>query len=555
MDARFEYLTNLQYKVKTLAARLALFESGEKYVAMKAESRRQLAELEGTIKRLRLELADAHCQTVTVRKNWLQVIEDLEKEHARSLAEKDRTIKAMEARALKAEHQLEEERRKLREKCSELYQVKSELEEEKGRGSRLMLQLKRDHENSSIPSSMKPNRKKIPNSREKTGRRPGGQPGHKGHGKKKHTPTNLVYIPAPEKYACSPDYKPTGRTITKQVVNLSVSIVVDEYSTPEFINKRTSQRVHADFPEGVVNDVNYGGSIKAFSFLLNSRCCVSIGKVKEFLSDITDGGLQVSTGMICGLTKEFSKKTQAEQKEAFSRLLCSPVMGADFTGGRVNGKGFQIAVCTAPDTVMYFVREHKGHKGVAGTPVEDFRGILVHDHDKTFYKYGSSHQECLAHVLRYLKGSMENEPGLKWNKQMHELIREMIHCRNALDQDADLDAGKAAGFEARYMEILGVAEGEYEYEPPRKYYKDGYNLYRRLLEYKDSHLLFLYDKRVPTNNNLSERMIRILKAKQKQVMTFRSPESLEYLCDSLGMIALLRMQGENLYSSAADIFN
>ena len=35
-----------------------------------------------------------------------------------------------------------------------------------------------------------------------------------------------------------------------------------------------------------------------------------------------------------------------------------------------------------------------------------------------FYHYGTNHQECLAHVLRYLKNSMENEPERTWNKEM-----------------------------------------------------------------------------------------------------------------------------------------
>ncbi len=48
-------------------------------------------------------------------------------------------------------------------------------------------------------------------------------------------------------------------------------------------------------------------------------------------------------------------------------------------------------------------------KGIKGTVTEDYQGILVHDHDVTFYNYGADHQECLAHVLRYLKDSIENE--------------------------------------------------------------------------------------------------------------------------------------------------
>jgi hypothetical protein len=204
---------------------------------------------------------------------------------------------------------------------------------------------------------------------------------------------------------------------------------------------------------------------------------------------------------------------------------------------------------------MYFAREHKGHEGVKGTPVEDYQGILVHDHDKTFYSYGTGHQECNSHPLRYLKDSIDNESGLEWNTQMRELIRGMIHYRNSLDSDEDIDQDKVAGIEAKYTQILNVAKEEYEYEPPSRYYRDGYNLYRRLDDYMENHLLFLHDKRVPSDNNLAERLLRIYKRKQKQAMTFRSFENLEYLCRSMGVLASLSSQNQNLYKNVAAVFD
>ena len=79
------------------------------------------------------------------------------------------------------------------------------------------------------------------------------------------------------------------------------------------------------------------------------------------------------------------------------------------------------------EQVLYQHLEHKGHDGLSHTPVKNFKGTVIHDHDKSYYSYGSSHQECLAHVLRYLVGATESEPHLKWHKQMHELLQKMIH--------------------------------------------------------------------------------------------------------------------------------
>ena len=555
MDPNFEYITNLQYKVKSLSDRVQAFESGSIYKRMQMDFKSRISEKDREISRLKVELADAHCQITTVRRNWSQVFDDLEKEYSKGLQKKEQELKKMEERALRAEKLLDEAKTRFIEKNRELYQVKTELEEEQGRNQKLMAQINRDYVNSSIPSSMKPNHKKISNSRERTGKKPGGQPGHTGHKRKKFTPINRIYIPAPENYAKNPDYKLTGKFVSKQMINLNISVLADEYYTPEFRNIKTGQRVHAQFPVGIQNDINYGGSIKAFLFLLNNRCCVSIDKSREFLLELTKGQLNISKGMINGLCKDFSDKTGIEQKEIFSDILLSPVLNTDCTNARVDGQNMFVYVCATSGKVMYFARAHKGYKGIEGTPVEDYQGILIHDHDKTFYNYGSTHQECLAHVLRYLKDSIENEPGLEWNKLMRELLQKMIHYRNSIDSKAPPDVTIIEKFEAGYKEILSIAKKEYEYEPPSKYYKDGYNLYRRLDKYMGNHLLFLHNSDVPPNNNLSERLLRVYKRKQKQVMTLRSFNSFDYLCRCMGMIASLRAENKNLYESISKIFS
>jgi hypothetical protein len=131
----------------------------------------------------------------------------------------------------------------------------------------------------------------------------------------------------------------------------------------------------------------------------------------------------------------------------------------------------------------------------------------------------------------------------------------MIHYRNSLSTEEDLDPVKVARFEERFGQILDIADQEYDYEPPGKYYKDGFNLKERLREFKEAHLLFLHDKNVPTDNNLAERLLRIFKRKQRQVMSFRSFSTLGYLCQSLTMLAQLCSRKANVYKSVADIFN
>jgi hypothetical protein len=264
--------------------------------------------------------------------------------------------------------------------------------------------------------------------------------------------------------------------------------------------------------------------------------------------------------MLNRLSNEFSLKTQPEQEKAFADMLLTPAIHTDFTTAKLNGKNMAVLVCANDTGVIYFAKEHKGHEGVNGTPIEPSHGTLIHDHDKTFYSYGDNHQECLEHIRRYLKDSIANETNLKWNTQMRQLINEMIQFKNNLSPHDNrnpnkIDPEAVKSFEERYDEILKLAEAEYEYEPPNKYYPEGFNLYKRLVKYKVNHLLFLYRKDIDPTNNLSERLLRIFKRKQQQVMAFRSWDGLDLLCNSLGVIATLCRQDGSLYQSVSDIFD
>lgn len=558
MKKDFEYRTALQYEVKALRAQIKAYESGEAYRSLEEAYKKMLLEKDRIINAQKKEIAEAHQETITVRNNWMEVFEDLEKEHKKALAKAMSRLSRMTKRALAGEKERDEWHDKWKEQQTTLYAALTELEEQKEMNRKLTAQVNRDFENSSIPSSMQgPGRKKIPNTREKTGRRPGGQPGHKGHCRRYCVPTETHEIPAPEKYTDNPDYYETGKIIRKQKLMIEVSARVVEYTTREYRSRITGARVHAPFPEGYVNEVNYDGTIKALAFLLGNECNVSHGKIRRLLSELTGGEVEISDGMINSLCEEFSLKTEPEKKEIINKLMTSPVMNADFTNANVNGKSAQVLVLASPvnGAALYIGREKKGHEGIKGTPLEDYVGTVVHDHDHTFYNYGTRHQECTQHDCRYLIDSKENEPDLEWNHQMHTLFREMLHYRNGIDTEKGLDPVVVADFERRYDEILDKAETEYTDNPPSKYYREGYNLFVRLREYKESELLFLHDKRVPANNSLCERLARVYKRKQKQAMVLRSQKSLGYICDSLSTVHLLRTNTGNVYQEVAAMFD
>lgn len=553
----FERITYLEYQLKAKKDIIAAFESEERYVKMQEEFQRSLRHLESRIKSLEAELESAYRSNTKMRKNWMDVYEDLEREMKKTEKAFMRVIKNLAKKLLNVQQELDIAKDKIKEQRKELYAVKMELEEKNGENQQLRAQINRDYENSSIPSSKTIKHKKITNSREKTERKQGAQTGHKHHGRKKQIPTKPVITLMPSQEVLDdPDFKPTGKFITKQLVSIELCLHVQEYSAEIYRNSKTGERVHGAFPAGVVDDVNYDGSIKAFLYLLNNDCNVSIKKCQNFLSELTKGKLVISAGMINKLSRELAEKSEAERKKIFAEIQMSPVMHIDCTNARVNGKSAYVFVNATPDgRVYYSASAQKGHAGVKGTPAETYQGILVHDHESTFYKYGSDHQECLAHVLRYLKDSMENEKNLTWSTKMHSLIREIIHYRNSLEPGTVIDEAIIKKIEERYTDILKTAKDEYEYEPPTKYYMDGYNLYKRMEKYMSNHLLFLYNPSVPSTNNEAERLLRAYKRKQAQAVSFRSLDSIDYLCRCMSMLFGMRKNSEqNIFQELSYIF-
>lgn len=553
-DREYFQTTSLSYQLQAARRELAGFRSGEAYQKLRADYEGIIREKNLTIKKLQKERDEISFSRRKITEQWMDVLEDVQKEHEKETEKLKKAIAElldMVVSLKKRNCELDEKRKKA---LSDYHEAAVKLEEAQGLIVKLTAQVNHNYENSSLPSSKCIDRKKITNNREKTGRKPGAQAGHPHHPRRPMEPDQVIEIAAEEKFQDSSRYVPTGNIVSRQAIGISIVPVVTEYRTAEFYDRKKGRNVHSAFPCGVMDDVNYDESMKALLFLLNSRCNVSLEKTAQFVRDVTDGALSPSVGMISGLCREFSSKSRQEQDRLFVALLDAPVMHVDGTLARVNGTNNNVVVCSNGAATMYFARESKGHAGIRDTPVETFGGILVHDHEACFYGYGSDHQECMVHIERYLKDSIENEKGLTWNGQMLELIREMIHENNMAPAEGIADE-KIAGFEARYDSIVQTAAKEYEDSPPSDYYRDGYNLYLRMVEYKHNHLLFLSNPLVAPDNNLCERKARVLKGKINQAVSLRSFRHLEYFCECLSVIDHLATDDRNnLYQSIKEIF-
>ena len=422
---------------------------------------------------------------------------------------------------------------------------------------KLKAQITKDNTNSSIPSSQRPNHKTPPNNREKTGRKPGGQKGHTGHKRKKLEPTEPVHHLAPP--ACvagNPEYYKTGKKIIKQLIRVSLKLEVIQYEADVYRHHKTRKKIHAAFPEGMVNEVEYDASVSALLSLLHSHGNMSYDKISEILSDLTGGKLRPSKGMMADLEKKFSLKSVTDRQQIFNRMLVYPYMHIDGTTVRVSGKNGQVLIETSPAGTLLYHTGVKGDEAVKGTPAEIYDGTAVHDGESTFFHYGNNHQGCLVHELRYLKGSMDNEPNLTWASLMREYLQFLMHYVSTEKRNGrtELSDEERTAFINQYDEILLLAEQEYEKHPPdRRYYVDGLNTMKRLRKRREHYLRFLSDLSIPYQNNPAELIARKEKMHSKQSGGYRSEAYSQYHCDVLSVLESNRAIGIGRYATLLEV--
>ena len=557
-NAAYEKITQLQYRCRHAEQRVAALESGAEYRKLQLGMKRQRRYYENLLKRKDQEITRLSRLVSSNREMWFQVYEDIQKEYEDRLSKAERVIEKMKQRIREKDDKLSEQKKKISEKTDEVIAERAKLNDEKEKNQKLQAQVDQNFQNSSTPSSQDAFRGKVHNNRQKTDRNEGGQPGHSGHRRKTLAVTEEpVFIDAPDEIKNNPDfYEVSGpnAAVHKQVIGIRFDVKVTDYWAKIYRNKKTGTKYHAPFPEGVQLEVNYDDSVKALIFLLRNHLNVSIDKTCEFLEEMTDGLLRVSHGKVSGINEEFSRKTKTEQDAIFASLAAGKVMYADMTCVRHNGKIKNVVICSDKLNIYYAFRDKKGHEGLKGTPVEYFLNTLVHDHDKTFYHYGSAHQECNVHHTRYLRGAAETEKLLKWHSEMLELLLEMD--AEWKKQGRKLSQEQVNGFIQKYDAILDQAQKEYYDNPPSKYYRKGYNLYKEMREYKDSVLLFLSDPYVDFGNNEAERNARKIKRHTVMSGSFRGKtnRSGEDYCACMSVMQTDKRKGGKIYSKTREYF-
>jgi len=183
--------------------------------------------------------------------------------------------------------------------------------------------------------------------------------------------------------------------------------------------------------------------------------------------------------------------------------------------------------------------------------------VLVHDHWSAYARYTCLHAFCNAHHLRELTAIAEMTPSQTWAGEMIALLCEAntVVCEARVQGLTALPTSEVERLHAGYDAILAEAEARNP-RCPRKPGTRGrvkqspaYNLIARLRKHRNEVLRFITDLRVPFDNNLAERDIRMPKLKQKVSGCFREETGVKHFATIRSYLSTLRKQSANIYQS------
>jgi transposase len=445
-----------------------------------------------------------------------------------------------------------------------ILELERQLREQAALIQELRDQLAKNSQNSGKPPSSdglkKPRTRSL---RKKSGRRSGGQKDHQGHTLKMvERPDQIQVYEASTCSHCATDLQsvePCGYE-KRQVFDVPlVRTEVTEHQAEVKTCPGCGQQVKGDFPSDVTQPVQYGPRLKAQASYLNNYQFIPLARTCELMGDFY--GHTPSEAFVLDANATLVDQAEPSLATIKQQLIAADVAHFDESGLRVEDRLNWLHVASTNQLTYYAVHPKRGQVGMKALGIlPEFKGRAVHDHWKSYFTFDNcQHALCNAHHLRELQFVLDQYEQ-NWAREMAQLlldIKDEVH-EAPLDQTT-LSPELLAHFEQRYNELIaqGLEANPPPADPPprkrgRKKQSPPKNLLDRLQQFKPQVLAFMYDFRVPFDNNSAERDVRMVKVKQKVSGTFRTRTGAETFCAIRSYISTVRKHGRNVLDAIHD---
>jgi len=406
-----------------------------------------------------------------------------------------------------------------------------------------VLKSSKNSRNSSFPPSRDLFRSKNTSLREKSGRKTGGQPGHKGE--------TLQQTEQPDKivnHYCGELCSNCGRIHNADAQTLqSKRQVVD---IPQIQSKVIEHRVFqvvcpcgqvstSQYPPGVTAPVQYGNNLTAFVAYLSTRQYIPFGRIPELIKSVTN--IAMSEGTISNMLNRTAYCLLPVYDGIKSDIEKASSIGSDESGAKVGTEKYWAWVWQTLLETYITIAPSRGYTTIENEFPKGFpQATLVTDSLSAQLKTPAFlHQLCLAHIMRELNGFIELYNN-KWPLQMKGVLKKAIKLKQSMCPEDYTKSNKIRD------QILKDFE-ECINSPLMEHIPKLPALQKRLKKNRKSVFTFLFYPEVPFDNNGSERSIRNIKVKQKVSGSFRSERGAE-------IFAIIRSVIDTMIKRDVDVF-
>jgi transposase len=449
-------------------------------------------------------------------------------------------------------------------------QLREQIDALAARNAELEVQVahaQRDSHTSSKPPSSDGLARRTRSLRKKSGKKAGGQLGHRGETFRLGATPDAVIEHRPARCpGCQAPLAADAPVVLRerrQVLDLPRRrLCVTEHQALHVRCPACQAVGVGTFPSAAPSRVQYGPRLRALCVYLVEQQLVPYGRVRALLADLF--GASLSLGTLVEWVQQAATALEPVEAQIKAALVQAAVLHSDETGVRQAGHLAWAHVASTAHLTHYAIHPKRGGAATEAIGIlPGFTGVSVHDGWAAYRANATCrHALCNIHHLRELT-FVEEQYHQAWARDLKHLLREMKVAVDAARAQglARLALEHRQAFVARYRALL--ATGYAANPPPERRPKQRgrvkqtptQNLVERLWLGQEHVLAFLDDLTIPFDNNQAERDLRMLKVQQKVSGSFRSPSGAAAFACIRGYLSTLRKQSVALLAALETVFS
>ncbi len=394
------------------------------------------------------------------------------------------------------------------------------------------------------PSSDGPWSKSSTPKKKPSGKKRGGQPGHKAQRRKPAPPEDVDEARAVKPSECRSCSEPlTGddpSPQSHQVIDLPPIVAyIVEYMLHELECSKCGTRTRANLPEGVSSS-SFGPNVSGLIALLTGGYRMSRRDAQRFVAD--HFGIDISLGALSKVEARVSEGLAEAHEAAKASVAESPVKYLDETSWRESNDYACLWTAVGEDATVFVIRDTRGSVVARELIGDNPSGIVVTDRYSGYlYIVNGQRQVCLAHLTRDFRRMAEGEEDLRWiGEQLLGWLSALFRIWHAFVAD-QIDRPTlqrwARRIQAPMIQLLDVGARSRGYETP--------SMCRGILKTEEAIWTFLQHEGVDPTNNVAERALRPAVISRKTSYGTQSERGSRFIERVLTCSATLRQKGRS----------